>query len=197
MLHLAQVEKEPASSKGRLRLIARQQSEYAWTIITMDEFVPAEDLSAIGHGALVLVTLSETLELVRWENADRWLITLIQTFLKTGITPNFLQEEAERAEQWRQTLTLQSQDLDRRALELEARREQIEQLEETLKREKKQMETLATQYKEQTQELEQRLAEIAALQARIDQLEATLKQFQSPDQESATRTNSTSSNVDA
>lgn len=192
MLHLAQVEKEPASSKGRLRLIARQQSEYAWTIITADEFVPADDLGAIGQGALVLVTLSETLDVVRWETADRWLVTLIQTFLKTGITPAFLQEEADRAEQWRQTLTLQSQDLDRRALELEARREQIEQLEETLKREKKQMETLATQYKEQTQELEQRLAEIAALQARIEQLEAT-NQSQAITSESAP----TSSNVDA
>ncbi len=197
MLHLAQVEKEPASSKGRLRLIARQQSEYAWTMITVDEFVPAEDLGAIGQGALVLVTLSETLEVVHWENADRWLVTLIQTFLKTGITPAFLQEEADRAEQWRQTLTLQSQDLDRRALELEARREQIEQLEETLKREKKQMETLATQYKEQTHELEQRTAEIAALQARIEQLEATLNQSPTAASESATYSNPTSSNVDA
>ncbi|MDX2228765.1 MAG: hypothetical protein NW220_03960 [Leptolyngbyaceae cyanobacterium bins.349] len=120
---------------------------------------------------LVLATLSETGQVMQVESANSWLLDIIQTFLRNGITPAFLQEESERAEQWRQTLTLQSQDLDRRALELEARREQIEQLEETLKREKKQMETLALQYKEQTQELE-------ALREKIEQLEAALSHEQ-------------------
>jgi hypothetical protein len=45
-----------------------------------------------------------------------------------------LQQEVERAEEWRQSLTLQNQDLARRTLELEARREQIQALEESLKR---------------------------------------------------------------
>jgi len=47
-----------------------------------------------------------------------------------------LQQEVERAEQWRQSLTIQNQDLARRSLELEARREQIQALEESLKRER-------------------------------------------------------------
>lgn len=64
------------------------------------------------------------------------MLDLIGTYLTTGITPDFLRQEAERAEQWRQSLTLQNQDLARRTLELEARREQIQALEESLKREK-------------------------------------------------------------
>ncbi|MDX2240896.1 MAG: hypothetical protein NW224_09450 [Leptolyngbyaceae cyanobacterium bins.302] len=175
MLHLAQVEKIESSGKVGVRLIARQRSEYSWVVVAEQETVPLDGNTKYGEGNLVLVTLSETREVMQVESANSWLIDIIQTFLKNGITPTFLQEESERAEQWRQNLTLQSQDLDRRALELEARREQIEQLEETLKREKKQMETLAAQYKEQTQELDRRTEEVEALRQQVEQLEATLK----------------------
>ena len=58
---------------------------------------------------------------------------MLQTYLSNGITPAFLHQEVERAEKWRQTLSLQSQDLARRSLELEARREQIQALEESLR----------------------------------------------------------------
>ncbi|MBF2025710.1 MAG: hypothetical protein IGS48_02955 [Oscillatoriales cyanobacterium C42_A2020_001] len=174
MLHLAQVERI-APDKAGLRLLARQRSEYSWTLVAEQELLPVEQLLEYGEGALVLVTLSEAREILHIENAGSWLLGIIQTFLRNGITPEFLQEESERAEQWRQTLTLQSQDLDRRALELEARREQIEQLEEALKREKKQMELLANQYKEQTQELDRRTAELEALQEQVARLEEALK----------------------
>jgi hypothetical protein len=84
---------------------------------------------------LVLVELSTTGEIEWVEEATNWVLNLVQTFLTTGITPDILRQEAEKAEKWRQDLTLQSQDLARRRLELEARREQIESLEETIKRE--------------------------------------------------------------
>lgn len=60
----------------------------------------------------------------------------MQIYLSSGMTPELLQQEVERAEQWRQSLTIQNQDLARRSLELEARREQIQALEESLKRER-------------------------------------------------------------
>lgn len=178
MLHLALVEKVASADKLGLRLIARQRSEYAWALISEQEFILLDGHSEYSEGTLVLATLSETGQVMQVDSAHHWLVDIIQTFLKNGVTPAFLQAESERAEQWRQTLTLQSQDLDRRALELEARREQIEQLEESLKREKKQMESLATQYKEQTQELDRRVAEVEALQHQLSQLEAALKQEQ-------------------
>jgi predicted RNase H-like nuclease (RuvC/YqgF family) len=77
-------------------------------------------------------------------------LDLVEQYLSAGVTPTFLQEEAERTEQWRQDLTLQSQDLTRRHLEMEARREQIQTLEEDLKREKQQLEALAAQLKNKT-----------------------------------------------
>lgn len=176
MLHLAQVEKIPAADVLGLRLVAYQRAEYAWTLSPDPELIPYPGSPGFSEGTLVLATLSETNEFMHVESANPWLMDIIQTFLRNGITPAFLQEESERAEQWRQTLTLQSQDLDRRALELEARREQIEQLEETLKREKKQIEALAAQYQEQTQECDRLSVEVVSMREHVEQLKAELHQ---------------------
>lgn len=176
MLHLARVEKGTTPSGGvTLRLLARQYSGYSWVVIKEPESLLAENIDDYGEGRLVLVSLTETKQIETVKDAVPWLLEIIQVFLKKGITPEFLQEEANRAEQWRQNLTLQSQDLDRRALELEARREQIEQLEESLQREKKQMEVMASQYKDQNQELDRRAAELEAQQHQLQRLEENLK----------------------
>lgn len=175
MQYLAQVQKKESSHEVELRLIARQYSEYGWTLMPDQEVIPFDGDRSFGEGVLLLVKLSETGQVLQATNATDWLLKIVQTFLISGITPEFLRNEAERAEQWRQDLTLKSQDLDRRALELEARREQIEQLEESLKREKKQMESLAVQYKEQNQALDRRQMELNAYQEELSRLEAELK----------------------
>lgn len=175
MQYLAQVQKKESSHEVELRLIARQYSEYGWTLMPEQEVIPYNGDHSFGEGVLLLVKLSETRQVIQATNAKDWLLKVVQTFLASGITPEFLRSESERAEQWRRNLTLQSQDLDRRALELEARREQIEQLEESLKREKKQMESLAVQYQEQHQALDRRELELNAHQEELSHLEAELK----------------------
>jgi hypothetical protein len=177
MLHLAQIEKNESSSETTLRLLACQRSEYAWAVLPNQESLAVDlvdHLTTYGDLALVLVDLSETKQVLDVQNAKDWIIGIIQNFLLSGITPAFLQEEADRAEQWRQMLTLQNQDLDRRALELEARREQLEQLEETLKREKKQIESLVVQCKEQSYELDHRAAEAQAREEQLERLATEL-----------------------
>lgn len=143
MLHLAQVQKQELSGKLVLRLLAVQEDVYTWRVITEENVIPPVELmmlgasaKALGEGLLVLVELSPTGNIENIQNATSWVLELVQTYLTSGITPAFLQEEAERAEQWRQTLTLQNQELSRRSLEVEARREQIQALEESIKREK-------------------------------------------------------------
>jgi hypothetical protein len=144
MLYLAQVHKNDFLDQYQLRLLARQESENFWlTIADSDSVVLAiETLILLGKGnamsnnLLVLVELSPTGEIQRVEDATPWVINLVQTYLSTGITPKFLKQEAEKVESWQQNLTLQNQDLARRSLELEARREQIEALEESIKRER-------------------------------------------------------------
>jgi hypothetical protein len=147
MLYLAQVQKKGFLGKAGLQLLARQKSENAWTIVTDEEPVLSAEAGSFSEGLLVLVELTNTRQILSIKEAKDWVLDILQKFLITGITPAFLQQETERAEQWRQSLTLQSQELDRRALELEARREQIQDLEENLKREKKLVETMTAQHR--------------------------------------------------
>jgi hypothetical protein len=148
MLHLAQVQNRDPEGKVELKLLAQQRSEYTWTVIPDPEYVFAtEGIDHCKEGALVLLELSTTRQVKQIEDATQWVLSLVEQFLVSGITPAMLQEETERAEQWRQSLTLQSQELGRRALEMEARRDQIQELEENLKREKKQLELLAAELK--------------------------------------------------
>ncbi|MEY3334399.1 MAG: hypothetical protein ACLBM1_03550 [Cuspidothrix sp.] len=144
MLYLAQVHKNDFLDQYQLHLLARQESENFWlTIADSDSVALAIETlillgkaNAISNNLLVLVELSPTGEIQRFEDATPWVINLVQTYLSTGITPEFLKQEAEKVESWQQNLTLQNQDLARRSLELEARREQIEALEESIKRER-------------------------------------------------------------
>jgi hypothetical protein len=136
MLYLAQVHKNEFLDQHQLRLLARQEAENVWAIIPEEAFILLGKSNSLTEKLLVLVELSATGDIETIEEATHWVLNLVHTYLATGITPEFLQQEAERAEQWRQNLTLQNQDLARRSLELEARREQIQALEENLKREK-------------------------------------------------------------
>ena len=134
MLHLAQVQKQLLSGDGGLRLLARQEAEYTWAIMTEEVVITTPEVLPLSKGLLVLVELSPRGEIEHLQDASTWVLELVRTYLTLGITPAFLQQEAERAEQWRQNLTLQNQELARRSLELEARREQIQALEESLRR---------------------------------------------------------------
>ncbi|BAU04777.1 MULTISPECIES: hypothetical protein [Fischerella] len=136
MLYLAQVHKNEFLDQFQLHLLARQEAQNIWVRIPEEAFILLGKGKTLTEKLLVLVELSPTGDIERIEEATNWVLDLIGTYLTTGITPDFLRQEAERAEQWRQSLTLQNQDLARRTLELEARREQIQALEESLKREK-------------------------------------------------------------
>jgi hypothetical protein len=79
--------------------------------------------------------------------AVNWVLELVEKYLTTGITPEFLQQEAQTAEKWRQSLTLERQALSRRSIEVEARREQIQNLEAKLQQEKQVLENAIAQLK--------------------------------------------------
>ncbi|MBW4671537.1 MAG: hypothetical protein KME60_29955 [Cyanomargarita calcarea GSE-NOS-MK-12-04C] len=136
MLYLAQVHKNEFLDQHQLRLLARQEGENFWAMIPEEAFILLGKGNTMSENLLVIVQLSPTGDIDRIEDATNWVLYLVQTYLTTGMTPDFLRQEADRAEQWRQNLTLQNQDLARRSLELEARREQIQALEETIKRDK-------------------------------------------------------------
>lgn len=146
MLHLAQVTQTDPGGKVKLQLLAQQKAEHAWVILTQ------EDCSLWYNadyclGALVLLELSSTKQVQHISDATGWVLEMIEQYLSLGVTPAILQEEVQRAEQWRQSLTLQSQEIGRRALEVEARRDQIQELEENLKAEKQKLEEIGAELK--------------------------------------------------
>jgi hypothetical protein len=146
MLHLAQVTQTDPGGKVKLQLLAQQKAEHAWAVLT-DEDVSLWCDADYHAGALVLLELSPTKQVQHISDATGWVLEMMEQYLSFGITPAILQEEVQRAEQWRQSLTLQSQELGRRALEMEARRDQIQELEENLKAEKQKLEEIAAALK--------------------------------------------------
>lgn len=170
MLHLAQVQNNESVGGVELRLLACQQSENSWTVIN-PETVQLANTNSLQEGLLVLVELSNDKEVLSIQHAQDWVLELVQKYL-TGSTasPTFLEEEAQRAEKWRQELTLQSQDLTRRNLEMEARREQIQTLEEDLEAERQRLDEMALQLKIKEDELEQ---EKQQLEEMVQQLKHT------------------------
>ncbi len=136
MLYLAQVQKQKLSGQVELRLLAYQQTTYKWEVDEQEELISVAEAIAFSEGVLVLIELSPKGEMLSLQDATNWVLDLVKTYLTSGVTPEFLKAETDRSEQWRQSLTLQNQDLSRRSLEVEARREQIQALEESFKRDK-------------------------------------------------------------
>jgi hypothetical protein len=135
MLYLAQIHKNDFLNQYQLRLLARQEDEYVWSTISDETLILLGKESQMTEKVLVLVELSAEGDIENIQDATDWVIDIVKKYLTVGVTPEFLKQEAENAEQWRQSLTLQNQDLARRTLELEARREKIQELEESLKKE--------------------------------------------------------------
>ncbi len=137
MLHLAQVQQNQISDQPELRILATQESESSWVLLTKEKILPSPHSKGLSEGLLVLVETNDQddqQDISSIRSAKNWVLDFVEKYLTLGVTPSFLQQEAERVEEWRQELTLQSQDLGRRQWEMEARREQIQALEEEIKR---------------------------------------------------------------
>jgi len=135
MRYLAKIERASFLGNTVLHPLAQQVDEYLWET-TPDHGAFETDIAVnVGQGALVLATVEQQnnqLRVVAIDDVVPWLLDLLEKFLSQGITPDFLTQEAERAEQWRQSLTLESQEVERRALETAARRDEIQALERNL-----------------------------------------------------------------
>ena len=143
MLYLAQVQKKEILGEFTLQLLACQNCDDTWTMLleeTVLRLAPDLAQNTLNEGMLVLADIGENNKVLHIQLATNWVLELVQKYLTTGFTPDFLQQEAQKAEGWRQSLTLQSQELSRRSVEVEARREQIQNLEAKLQQEKELLE---------------------------------------------------------
>lgn len=136
MLYLAKVQKSDATGSPSLKLLACQKSESSWSLISSSSS-EGDTIAVDSHidcptEGFVLLERADTGEIESLNNATDWVLMVIEQYIIKGLTPDILMSEAEQAEEWRQSLTLKSQDIVRRSLEVETRRDQIQELEKGL-----------------------------------------------------------------
>ena len=140
MQHLAKACLTSSVGALVLQFLARLRVDYLWELSIGDQETVCTLPVSLNEGTLVLVELDASNQVVELQEATDWILDLISQFLTQGVTPQFFHQEVERAEQWRQSLTLQSQEIRRRALETAARRDEIQALEKKLRLEQEEIE---------------------------------------------------------
>jgi hypothetical protein len=139
MLYLAQVEINPESAEIQLQVLARQESEYVWSVDNSQTLFLTKESSLCG-GVLVLVEIGQEQQIISIQDAKEWILSILQQYLtKNAINPQFIEVEQSKVEKWRQEITAQNLELNRRALEIETRREQLQELEQELKRDREEL----------------------------------------------------------
>ncbi|MBD2245642.1 pilus motility taxis protein HmpF [Nostoc sp. FACHB-888] len=158
MLYLAEVQKQKGGllsggAKTELKLLACQRTDQNWNPVS-EEVIAAEDASKLNDGALVLVELNPNRQVQRIQEAGRPLVNILQNFSRQ--LEKFKLKEDE-IDQWKQSLTFQAQELNRREMDMEVRSEQLQQLEDELQ-----------QLEEQKQEVDTSRQEIERLQTEVE-----------------------------
>jgi chromosome segregation ATPase len=131
VLYLAEVKKQTrgfiSGYKTELKLLACQHNDQTWSAVPGEEVVVTEAVNQLGEGALLVVQLGNNRQIQQApELAGPELVRQLQKLSR--LSEKFKDQQAE-IEQWKQSLTYQSQELSRREMEMEARLEQLQQLE--------------------------------------------------------------------
>ncbi len=129
------------SDSTQIKLLAVNTYEHTWNLVTPPRTITLSPSVSMSEQGLVLLELDADETVISVKDATPWVLTFVSEYLSLGLTPKALKEELERAEQWRQSLTLQSQEVRRRALETAARRDEIQDLEKRLKLERETLES--------------------------------------------------------
>ncbi len=171
MLYLAEVQKKTGfigSGKPEFKLLACQRSEYSWSSVTGEETLVAPDDASYNAGALVMVEVSNNRQIQRHYEAGRTLTSILQNFSNLSKKSKTQEEEIE---QWKQSLTFQSQELNRRELELETRQEQVEQAEadvEQIDAQRQELEQLRQTLEQQQEELNRKNQDLEGAWAHLN-----------------------------
>jgi chromosome segregation ATPase len=158
VLYLAEVQKQKGgllggSSKTELKLLACQRTDQNWSPVS-EEVIGAEEASKLNDGALVLVEVTPNRQVQRLQEAGRPLVNILQNFSRQLEKYKLKEDEID---QWKESLTFQAQELNRREMDMEVRLEQLQNMEEEFQR-----------LESQQQEVESSRETIAQLQVEID-----------------------------
>ncbi|MDJ0618389.1 MAG: pilus motility taxis protein HmpF [Calothrix sp. MO_192.B10] len=158
MLYLAEVQKPKIGGllsgvgKTELKLMACQRTDQSWNPVN-DEVISTDEAGKLQDGALVLVEMNGSRQVQRLQEAGRPLVNILQN-LSRQLEKLKLKEE--EINQWKESLTFQAEEFNNRELEMEARWEQLQQMEDEFQR----LETEKQEFETTRQEIEKLQAEI-------------------------------------
>jgi chromosome segregation ATPase len=194
VLYLAEVQKQKGgllsgSGKTELKLLACQRTDQNWNTVS-EEVIAAEDASKLNDGALVLVELNPNRQVQRIQEAGRPLVNILQNFSRQ--LEKFKLKEDE-IDQWKQSLTFQAQELNRREMDMEVRSEQLQNMEDELQQleqqkqevdtSRQEIERLQTEVERNRLELEGAWEHLRGEQRRLEEHQADFKQGMVLDEE--------------
>ncbi|MBE9063371.1 hypothetical protein [cf. Phormidesmis sp. LEGE 11477] len=133
MQYLAKVHAKQSHNTTQLQLLARNSSENLWELLVSQSVISTAKDIPFSEQMLLIAEIEDNNQVISVVDATEWVLGIVKDYLSLGVTPEELKGEIERAEQWRQSLTLQSQEVRRRTLETAARRDEIQNLEKRLK----------------------------------------------------------------
>lgn len=194
MLYLAEVKKQKGGFMAKvmteLKLLACQRNEQNWSAVPGEETIPAEEAGEFEQGALVLVNLGGNRQVQGApEAAGPQIVRDLQRLSKLQEKIKTQQEEIEG---WKQSLTLQAQELSKREMELDAELAQLEELREQggeqggegvqgvqsedLARAKAEADRIREEFERKTQELEQAWEHLRGEQRRLQESQENLQE---------------------
>ena len=160
MLYLAEVKKQTRGFMGgyktELKLLACQHKDQTWSAIAGNDILTYDETNSRGEGALLLVNLSDNRQLQG--NPELAGAEMVRQLQKISRLMERSKKDQEKIEQWKQSLTYQSEILNRQKMEMEARIEQIERIEaefDYLEGKRQELENLKQQLQEQQRRLEE------------------------------------------
>jgi chromosome segregation ATPase len=197
VLYLAEVKKQTkgfiGGAKTALKLLACQHNDQTWSAIPGDETLACDEIAQAGEGALVLVNLSNNRQIQgKPELAG---IELVRQLQKLSRLLEKTKEQQEEIDQWKQSLSIQSEELTRRQMDMEARLEQIDQMQEEfeeLERQRQEMEANWECFRGEQQRMEALQKQIGPIDwnsPQVDKVQAIIgRLFANPDRATSVET---------
>lgn len=144
MRYLAEVQKQTklfGLGQTELKLLAKRKANQSWSALPVKVVIPAIEANHLNAGVLVFVDLNRYKQVQRIQEATPTLVNTLLNFSRQLQNPNSREAQLELL---KQSLTYQTEELNRREAEIAARLEhqlqEIEQQRQKLELERKELE---------------------------------------------------------
>ena len=148
MLNLAQFKKSLTSGQLEMQILASQMDDDSWEVAETD-LLPMQENMVLPEGILVLLERDSERRISGIKPVKDWILDILKVHLSCNNGSQLVAAEQLKIERWRQEMTVQNLELNRRFLEIETRREQLQELEQTLKQEQESLEVLAQKFQDE------------------------------------------------